>query len=82
MESGLEEGQRVIVQGQDKVKPGQKVTPAVPAEKGPASVTGALEAPGSSRIPDARGAVDDAPAPVFPKQGEAGTPAQKETPHD
>ena len=82
VEGGLEEGQRVIVQGQDKVKPGQKVAPAVPEEKGPAGVTGALEAPGSSRIPDARGAVDDAPAPVFPKQGEAGTPAQKETPHD
>ena len=79
VEGGLEEGQKVIVQGQDKVKPGQKVTAEF--RKGQGSTAGkALEAPGSSKIPAKKGGVEDAPAPVFPKP-DADIP-QKEERHD
>ena len=79
VEGGLEEGQKVIVQGQDKVKPGQKVTAEI--RKGQGSTAGkALEAPGSSKIPAKKGGVEDAPAPVFPKP-DADIP-QKEERHD
>ena len=79
VEGGLEEGQRVIVQGQDKVKPGQKVTAEIKDAQG-ATVSKALEAPGSSKLPATKGRVEDAPAPVFPKP-DAEIP-QKEKRHD
>ena len=79
VEGGLEEGQKVIVQGQDKVKPGQEVTAEI--KKGQGATAGkALEAPGSSKIPAKKGSVEDAPAPVFPKP-DADIP-QKEKRHD
>lgn len=70
VESGLEAGQRVIVQGQDKVRAGQKVTARALDRKGNAEKPGAipsLKAPGSSSVPSKRGEVEDAPAPVFEK---------------
>jgi membrane fusion protein (multidrug efflux system) len=80
VEGGLEEGQAVIVQGQDKVKPGQKVTAEFKAGVD-ATAGKALEAPGSSRIPEKKGSVEDAPAPVFPDPERERTP-QKEERHD
>ncbi|MBQ5728041.1 MAG: efflux RND transporter periplasmic adaptor subunit [Mailhella sp.] len=68
VESGLEEGQRVIVQGQDKVRAGQKVTARAMEQKGRNAKAGevpALMAPGSSNSPSKRGNVEDSPAPVF-----------------
>jgi membrane fusion protein (multidrug efflux system) len=68
VESGLEAGQRVIVQGQDKVRAGQKVTARALEQKGRNAKPGevpALMAPGSSNSPSKRGNVEDAPAPVF-----------------
>ena len=80
VEAGLKDGQRVIVQGQDKVKPGQKVSAEVRVEQG-ARGGKALEAPGSSMIPEKKGGVEDAPAPVFLKPVGERTP-QKEERHD
>ena len=76
MEGGLDAGQRVIVQGQDKVKPGQKVT-AQKIQAQDAAGGKSLEAPGSSRIPAKKGSVEDAPAPVFSKP-DAETPKKED----
>ena len=68
VEEGLEEGQRVIVQGQDKVRAGQKVTARALEQKRESAKPGAvsgLKAPCSSNVPLKRGVVEDAPAPLF-----------------
>ena len=79
VESGLEEGQRVIVQGQGKVRVGQKVTARELEQKGSAKpeMKPALEAPGSSNVPSKRGVVEDAPAPVFEKSNSGKEPGRK-----
>lgn len=84
VESGLEEGQRVIVQGQDKVKPGQKVTPKLrdTSERTAASPEVALEAPGSSPISKAGESVEGAPAPVFERSNSTGKAPKKEARHE
>ena len=80
VESGLEAGQRVIVQGQDKVRAGQKVTARALEQKGvnakPASAP-VLKAPGSSSLPSKRGVVEDAPAPVFEGANSGAEPSRK-----
>ena len=67
VENGLDKGQQVVVQGQDKVIPGQKVTVSPLARNAGKtagdSSTAPFEAPGSSQ-PVVSGGVEDAPAPV------------------
>jgi membrane fusion protein (multidrug efflux system) len=79
VESGLEEGQRVIVQGQDKVRVGQKVTARELEQKGSAKPEKkpAQKAPGFSNVPSKRGVVEDAPAPIFEKSNSGKEPGRK-----
>lgn len=64
VESGLEAGQRVVVQGQDKVRPGTVVMPQERTQS-----AGALSTPDSSPVP-VSGGLESSPAPVSPLYGD------------
>ena len=75
MEKGLEAGQRIVVQGQDKISTGRTVTPA-PLHQ--ALDRDSLDADPGAEPPSA-GGVDSAPAPVrSPAQGAVNEAAPRE----
>ncbi len=79
VERGLESGQRVIVLGQDKVKPGKKVQTQM-LIRGGKEKSGEqrreLEMSGMSSRPESN-SIEDTPAPVFEKSNLPGAPSEK-----
>lgn len=79
VESGLEAGQRIVVQGQDKIRSGLAVTP-VPLKQG--REPDSLDIDAGTEPSPVGGAVDGAPAPLrSPAQDGGKTASPAEAPH-